>query len=504
MDYLKILNQHNNVQANKPSVVKNNTEAPKVERKVVSQPKPKVEEKPVAKKKISISITADMGILPVMELNSIIDNLGNNIELVNIFILYTGKLDTAKLELIKHSNVFTHRVFSHNSFNINLIDKLVSDESDYILYTHFDHILEDPNYIEKSIFLMERDFNIVKVGSTLDPSKHASLSDKHYDINGISYQVYGVSDLVVDGDKSNSKISVRNFIGADFSTGLFKKSVFDILKSKDIKFYNLNSFVYESRKKVVCLRDSGMRYQRCVNNIKVSFVMQAFLGDYPGARTNPVDKFHRVINTILNNKNIELIIVSDGCELVHSEIQEYLNDSRVKYAFVSKSKERMYEGNPGDLFYRGVPRQVGLELSTGDVVTYVDSDDIVLPNASAIIANEFYKTNLKYMFNSSWFDHVDGTLYHKRIETHYVKPESSFRLGENKFIKVGVLDGFIHYAPWLQSHVRDIKTKWKDVKGRESEDIVFGRALTEEVGNNAKVIDSPYYVRCHLKNYFDV
>lgn len=496
MDYLKILNQHNNTPTNNLSTDKLNQILPKVEKSNVDI---------VDEKNVSICITIQHDIVPVEELNSIIENLGNTIKLINIFILYTGKFEIdAKLGLIKHSNVYAHKVFSHKYFNINIIDEIVSDSSDYILYTHSDYILEDSSYIEKSIRLMQRDPSIIKVGSSYDISKYSELSSKNLDIDGILYKTYVTKDIVVDGDKSNSKVSVSNFIGADFSTGLIKKSIFSLLKTKEIQFYNFNSYITYANKKVVCLINSGMKHQRCINNIKVSFIMQAFLGDYPGARTNPVDKFHRVMGTILNNKNIELIVVSDGCDLVDLEIQQYLNDDRVKYAFISKSNERMYEGNQGDLFYRGVPRQVGLELATGDIVTYVDSDDIVLPNASAIIANEFYKTNLKYMFNSSWFDHIDGTLYHKKIETHYVKPESSFRIGENTFIKVGVLNGFIHYAPWLQSHIRDIKTKWKDVKGRESEDIIFGRSLTEEVGNNAKVIDAPYYVRCHLKNYFDV
>ena len=48
--------------------------------------------------------------------------------------------------------------------------------------------------------------------------------------------------------------------------------------------------------------------------MKISVIMQSYLGEYPGARSNPKYKFVRAVNSFLLQKHPdkELIIVSDG------------------------------------------------------------------------------------------------------------------------------------------------------------------------------------------------
>ena len=168
------------------------------------------------------------------------------------------------------------------------------------------------------------------------------------------------------------------------------------------------------------------------------------------------------------------------------------------------TKNRMYESNDNKTFFRGVPRQVGIELATGDLITYMDSDDYMMPGATEIITAEFYKSDLKHLFNIAWYDHEKSIGYHVEMKGHHSYPERNLKLFNNTFIEAGIQEGNIHFAPWLHVHVPDIDVKWKDVYGTISEDVVFVKALIESLNYTSGFISIPYYVRCHLKDYFDV
>ena len=52
--------------------------------------------------------------------------------------------------------------------------------------------------------------------------------------------------------------------------------------------------------------------------MKTSHIMQAYLGEYPGSRSDSDKKFLRAVYSFIeqDDKNSELIIVSDGCKIV--------------------------------------------------------------------------------------------------------------------------------------------------------------------------------------------
>ena len=53
--------------------------------------------------------------------------------------------------------------------------------------------------------------------------------------------------------------------------------------------------------------------------------MQSYLKDYPGARSNPEEKFIRAVNSVINQSspNWELVIISDGCEITKALYEEH-------------------------------------------------------------------------------------------------------------------------------------------------------------------------------------
>ena len=74
---------------------------------------------------------------------------------------------------------------------------------------------------------------------------------------------------------------------------------------------------------------------------KISVIMQSYLGDYPGSRKNPEEKFKRAVTSFLNqtSKNNELVIVADGCKITERLWREnYSEESRIKFIYVEKEE----------------------------------------------------------------------------------------------------------------------------------------------------------------------
>jgi len=242
-------------------------------------------------------------------------------------------------------------------------------------------------------------------------------------------------------------------------------------------------------------------------NPKISIVMQAYLGDYPGSRKNPIDKFIRAVDSFLNQtySNSELVIVSDDCDIAHSlYLEKYKHEDRIKYAYVSKTgTPNMYELVGDQKYYRGIPRQVGVTITTGDLITYMDSDDLILPNYLDLLVNIYNQNSeLDFYSNTTWFDSAD----HRWPEGSATY--STENLESYKFKQVGgewvinhVKPGMIVMAPWLFIHKRKSDIEWKDTIGT-SEDVDFNIRFRKSYKNGAQ-INAPGYIRCHYSNLWD-
>lgn len=115
-------------------------------------------------------------------------------------------------------------------------------------------------------------------------------------------------------------------------------------------------------------------------SFKISVVMASYLGDYSNSAKDRVNKFHRAVNSFLqqNYGNKELIIVSDGCSQTLVEASKYINNSEIKiYAL---DKQPLFSGNV---------RDYGCLKATGDVICYLDTDDY-------IGANHLYQIHLGF------------------------------------------------------------------------------------------------------------
>lgn len=248
-------------------------------------------------------------------------------------------------------------------------------------------------------------------------------------------------------------------------------------------------------------------------NPKISIVMQVYLGDYPGSRKNSTDKFIRAIDSFLNQSysNSELVIVSDGCGITHNlYLEKYKLEPRIKYAYVSKNgMPNMYDLVGDQKYYRGIPRQVGVTITTGDLITYMDSDDILLPNYLDLVVKYITlinlqnpDSNLDFYANTAWFDSADhrwpegsATYSTENAETYKFKQVSG------EWVISQVKQGMIVMAPWLFIHKKKSDIDWKDTTGT-SEDVDFNVRFRKSYKNGAQ-INAPGYIRCHYSNLWD-
>ena len=243
--------------------------------------------------------------------------------------------------------------------------------------------------------------------------------------------------------------------------------------------------------------------------MKTSHIMQAYLGEYPGSRSDSDKKFLRAVHSFIDqvDKESELIIVSDGCHIVHELYYKHFKDEdRIKYVYVDKDTPNMYEGE--QQYYRGFPREVGRTLATGDIISYMDSDDYLLPKAVQVLKfnwNHFLKNeeNIKWAMTSRWIDNQVAIKFWEPSPstTTFGKPFEIKGL-KDMWVECGMTDPtLVMSATFSISHIKDLSVKWEDQIGQPSEDTVFANKMYKN--GRGFIIGEPYYVRCHYSKQWD-
>lgn len=234
--------------------------------------------------------------------------------------------------------------------------------------------------------------------------------------------------------------------------------------------------------------------------------MQSYLGEYPGSRAQSDKKFIRAIESFINQSNTdsELIVVSDGCELTHKIYHElYKPNPRIKYAYIDKDTPNMYEGDIK--YYRGLPREVGRAMVSGEITTYMDSDDYLIQNHCHELSGLWDKVYNKYdvMLNQSWYDNMVASSNFYDNKFNIVNENITIDQLESKWLHVKMNKAYYSSAPWLLSHKSDVTTKWRDVFGvNKSEDVDYNSRLKNDK-YRLMVHSNPIYVRCHYSNKWD-
>lgn len=148
-----------------------------------------------------------------------------------------------------------------------------------------------------------------------------------------------------------------------------------------------------------------------MNNKKVSVIMASYLLPYPGSASNRDKKFIRAVNSFKKQKyqNKELIIVSDGCPLTIELYNRYFNkEENIKLIQIPKQE-----------LYSGEMRNVAFDVADGEIISYLDSDDILGPNHLQIISDQFDTDKYDWVFYNDYMV-LDKSF--KRLHLRIVEP----------------------------------------------------------------------------------
>jgi glycosyltransferase involved in cell wall biosynthesis len=139
---------------------------------------------------------------------------------------------------------------------------------------------------------------------------------------------------------------------------------------------------------------------------KVSVIMASFL-QMPN-KTNQGPKFLRAVKSFLNQtyENKELIIVADGCqltmELYHNNFTQYPN---IKIIPIPKQPP-----------YSGEMRNVAINVAMGDIITYLDADDVIKKDHLQYIVNNFDLDEHDWLYYDDWMTlNKEFTKFYRRV-----------------------------------------------------------------------------------------
>ncbi len=242
--------------------------------------------------------------------------------------------------------------------------------------------------------------------------------------------------------------------------------------------------------------------------MRLTVIMPSLLEEYPGCASDRVAKFKRAVRSCLDQdySDVELIVIADGCPTTGTVLSDILFSYPLAHAtnLYNREKKTVFEGNiqSAMLFriasgkrvvfislerqpavFSGNVRNEAHAWSTGDVICYLDTDDIFMPGHLSFIATAFKGSK------------IDMAIFNDYVSTQ--------KMGEldvnNKRMRGANCSPGCIGASSLAHH-SSLVTAWPDGYGH---DFHFAESLFKQSKNN-KHIGNGNYLVCHIPNQVDI
>jgi len=192
----------------------------------------------------------------------------------------------------------------------------------------------------------------------------------------------------------------------------------------------------------------------------------------PG-RTQLDAKFKRAVTSFLkqSHEDKELIIVADGCE----KTMQIYNDNFINYDNIKLIPI------PKQPLYSGVMRNIAYEVAEGDIVTYLDADDVIGKNHLSSILNQFDTEKYDWIY---YDDYMTLDKDFKKLHVRVVEP---------RYASIGT-SSISHKNPKLLKDGQYLK-----FSTGYGHDFVFVMKLASLGYRFKKLEKMPEYIVCHYQ-----
>jgi glycosyltransferase involved in cell wall biosynthesis len=202
--------------------------------------------------------------------------------------------------------------------------------------------------------------------------------------------------------------------------------------------------------------------------MKISVIMPVYLGAYPNSAKNSSHKFMRAVQSFMDQEftDAELIIIADGCSKAESVYNLYFSEiPNIHFKRIEKQVP-----------FSGIVRQTGIGMAKGDIICYLDADDII-GKKHLLIINEFFDLSL-----------YDWAFY----DDHVIMDE------QFNFATRNVSIAYACIGTSTIAHKRSVNVVWGDGYGHD------WRLIETYLANRPGIkIPTPQYYVCHLPTGLD-
>lgn len=196
--------------------------------------------------------------------------------------------------------------------------------------------------------------------------------------------------------------------------------------------------------------------------MKISVIMPVYLQPYPNSATNLSYKFMRAVNSFIEQefKDAELVIIADGCNKAESVYNLYFNQvNNIHFKRIDRQ-----------IPFSGIVRQTGIEMAQGEIICYLDADDLIGKKHLNII-NEFFDLSL---YDWAFYDD------HVIVDTQF------------NYSTRNVSINYAYIGTSTIAHKKSLEVVWGDGYGHD------WRLIEQYLMNRPGIkIPTPQYYVCH-------